>query len=145
KRQSWPMDSDVRILEIRADEQQNNLGAFQVPVDLVLPLAARIDPAVMPFRHFAGAPQDAEMFLQMLAHIFIQVRVRVEQLDLSHGIGHRNPSARTAALRSWVSASIHRSASRQCERPPEFAIRKTHGTNRRYRFDRSGSHGPEPD
>jgi hypothetical protein len=43
-----------------------------VAVDLAF-TRRRIDPPVMPFRYFAGAPQDTEVLFQMYTHVLICV------------------------------------------------------------------------
>jgi hypothetical protein len=54
--------------------------------DLLLPFLAGADLTVVPRRYGSGALENAEVRFQALAHGFVLVRVRIEELDGT--VGH---------------------------------------------------------
>src|SRR5208283_4782863 len=67
----------------RTDQKQDDLGFFQVLVELSLPLLACPDPSVMPTYDIALPLQESQMLLKLVSQSLILVRVRVEQADRS--------------------------------------------------------------
>src|SRR5215207_2768996 len=68
----------IRIDEVGADEQQNDVGAFEVGVDLLAPVLARFDGTVVPRLDEVQPPQRAEVRLQFVEQPLVPVRVADE-------------------------------------------------------------------
>src|SRR5271157_3325390 len=89
----------IRGEKRRTDQKQDDLGFFQVLVELTLPLLACPDSSVMPTYDIALPLQESQMLLKLVSQSLILVRVSVEQADRSGwllgGCGLRRSSPRT--------------------------------------------------
>ena len=75
--------------EIRAHEEQDHLGLFEVAIDRAAPLFAGADPAGAPAAHVALALQQREVRLQLPPKLFVLGGVTEENVDrssLGHGV-----------------------------------------------------------
>src|SRR5271157_5958122 len=89
----------IRGEKRRTDQKQDDLGFFQILVELTLPLLACPDSSVMPTYDIALPLQESQMLLKLVSQSLILVRVSVEQADRSGwllgGCGLRRSSSRT--------------------------------------------------
>ena len=66
---------------VGADEEQDDLRALEVRVDLAGPVVTRVDAPVVPRRDVAEALQQREVARELLAKSLVPVRVAEEDLD----------------------------------------------------------------
>ena len=73
----------IRSEKRRTDQKQDDLGFFQVLVELILPLLARPDSSVMPPYDIALPLQERQMLLKLVSQslILVGVEVEVEEAD----------------------------------------------------------------
>ncbi len=71
----------VRAHEVGADQEQDQVGALQVLVDLALPFAAARDAAIGPELQHPGAIEELEVRLQLRPQTVVLVRVADERLQ----------------------------------------------------------------
>lgn len=69
--------------EVRADQQQNNVRAVELVVDLAVEILAGADAAIVPGCDRALAAEPGEVLLEFVAQRFVRVRIREE--DMGHG------------------------------------------------------------
>jgi hypothetical protein len=65
----------IRVDEIRTDQQQNDVGGFQVVINRARPILARDGPAVMPDRDHLLLPQAAEVSVEFLSPLVVAVGI----------------------------------------------------------------------
>src|SRR5574341_1391778 len=65
----------IRGYEILADQQQNDVGGFQVIVNRARPIVASDDPSVVPDGDHSLPPQDAEVSVQFLSPLVVAVGI----------------------------------------------------------------------
>src|SRR3954447_10255583 len=75
----------VRVEEFGAHEQQDNVGFTKAVVDLVRPLSAWTDTAVMPVIDEALAPQQCEVSCQLFTQPLVLMRVRDKEAISTSG------------------------------------------------------------
>src|SRR5271157_2276000 len=89
----------IRGEKRRTDQEQDDLGFFQVLVELTLPLLACPDSSVMPTYDIALPLQESQGLFQFVTEGLVLVGVRVEEADRSDcllaGCGSRRSSTRT--------------------------------------------------
>lgn len=73
-----------RVVETRADEQEHDLRFFQCAIDLLFPMRARKNVAVVPVTDEPGRAQGREMRAELLAQLLVGMRVGNEYVDRLH-------------------------------------------------------------
>ncbi len=71
----------IRCQKVRADQQQDDLGALQMGINRPGPFGPSGDAAIMPVGNNALTFQEAQMVVEFIAQPFIGVGIGVKHLD----------------------------------------------------------------